>query len=172
MAVRSKRLDITAPPAPREEVKNEEETGNTPADLSKSVKIEDAPVEITLKEEKKAEKTEEKPVSEAVGGIFTPSGVPETDNSALEAEIRDILNVQKGKRAVPSLVSFHSARSGADRHVIIDVTDSIIEEAWARYKERKAPFIDEEEFMGILYKILNTDIPRMYRAVAPVRLRK
>lgn len=165
MAVRSKRLDITAPPAPREEVKIEEETGNMPADLSKSVKI--APEEV-----KKVEKTEEKPVSEAVGGIFTPSGVPETDNSALEDEIRTILNVQKGKRAVPSLISFHSARSGADRHVIVDVTDSIIEESWAKYKERKAPFVDEEEFMGILYKILNTDIPRMYRAVAPVRLRK
>ena len=143
---------------------------------------------------KSASESEEPPVEElpgAKGGVFTPpepveepkiekkdgnkpskapKTVKEEPERSVEDELKDILNVQRGKRAVPSLISFYSARSNALRYVIVDVTDSIVSDAWKKYKEM-CPSPDAEEFMGLLYKILNTDVPRMYRAVAPVDLR-
>ena len=147
---------------------------------------EEKPVEIAQETPKKPEK---KPKETEVGsknGVFTP---PETKNAedpgfdptqvpvserAKQAEdaIKDILNVQKGKRAVPTLITFYSANSRAIRHVIVDVTDSIIEEAWAKYKEKMGNYADDEEFMALVYKILDVDIPRMYRAVAHVTLKR
>ena len=100
----------------------------------------------------------------------TPKKAEEGPKTSVEEEMKAILNSQRGKRAVPSLISFYSARSNALRYVIVDVTDSIVEETWAKYCEMTESK-DAEEFMGLLYKILNVDVPRMYRAVAPVDLR-
>ena len=104
---------------------------------------------------------------------FDPNAVVVTDRAKeTEEALKAILNVQKGKRAVPTLVTFYSANSRAIRHVIVDVTDSIVEEAWAKYKEMMGYQADDEEFMGLLYKILDIDIPRMYRAVAHGTLKR
>ena len=154
--------------------------------IVKEPEKEETPVEIVQETPKKPEK---KPKETEVGsknGVFTP---PETKNTedpgfdptqvtiselAKQSEdaIKGILNVQKGKRAVPTLITFYSANSRAIRHVIVDVTDSIIEEAWAKYKEVMGNYADDEEFMAMVYKILSIDIPRMYRAVAPVVLKR
>lgn len=97
--------------------------------------------------------------------------VPEKELS-VEDELKAILNVPKGKRAVPTFVTFYAARSNALRYVIVDITDSIIEDAWKKYIKIMGHKADEEEFMGLLYKITNTDVPRMYRSVGHVTLKK
>lgn len=196
MTVRSRKLGNTASEAPSETKMTLDDVF---AEAKQTV-IEAEKEEITVKEPEKEEKVEEivketpkKPEKEVkkddVGsknGVFTP---PETKNTedpgfdptavsvtelAKQAEgaIKDILNVQKGKRAVPTLITFYSANSRAIRHVIVDVTDSIIEEAWAKYKEIMGYQADDEEFMALVYKILEVDIPRMYRAVAHVTLKR
>ena len=141
--------------------------------------------ETAMKEAKNPEPTVKEAVfipPEDVHEDFAPTNTPKkvekeekpaknVNESDIMHELRTILNVQRGKRAVPSYVTFFSVRSNAYRHVIIDVTDSIIEEAWLKYQEM-APAVDEEEFLGMVYSILEVDVPRMYRAVAPVVLKR
>ena len=183
MTVRSKRLDVNV-------VKNDEKTLDDVFDEAFAVTKETEITEFVPKKEKigakdgvfepkpvvkeeKIEKIEEKEPEETGNQPFDPPNAPMPDKKlSVEDEMRAILNTQKGKRAVPSLVTFFSVRSNAQRHVIVDVTDSIMEETWAKYKEIKGFEADEEEFMTFVYKILDVDIPRMYRAVAPVVLKK
>ena len=145
----------------------------------KSRKLEVRPVEIDEDALKKAiEETEE-----AIETPLTVEKQPEEDKieeklpeNSPEEDIQEaltaILDVQRGKRAVPSLITFFSVRSNAYRHVIVDVTDSLVEDSWAKYLALAGQKADEEDFMALLYKILNTDVPRMYRAVAPVTLKR
>lgn len=109
---------------------------------------------------------------EVLSDEFVEKSQNSVENPSLEAVLTEILNVPKGKRAVPTFVTFYAARSNAQRHVIVDVVDSVIEEAWAKYVEIKGYEADEEEFMGLLYKITNSDVPRMYRSVGYVTLKK
>lgn len=196
MTVRSRKLGNPVSETPVEPKKTLDDVF---AEAKQTV-IEAEKEEITVKEPEKEEKIEEiveeppkKPENKVknadVGsknGVFTPPEVknaedPGFDPTAVpvselakqaEGAIKDILNVQKGKRAVPTLITFYSANSRAIRHVIVDVTDSIIEEAWAKYKEIMGYHADDEEFMALVYKILEVDIPRMYRAVAHVTLKR
>lgn len=80
-----------------------------------------------------------------------------------------ILDVQRGKRTVPTLVSF--SVTGGIRYVIVDVNVNLVEDAWKEYKADRRDKSNPEEFMDMLYKILHTSIPRMYRAVAPIHLK-
>lgn len=182
MSPRGKKLDVKPTPMVEntldnvfntmlEEAKESEKVENTSNNIQIGAKdgVFEPPKVV---EEPKIVENDEK-VAEETGNA--PGDYPNSQNRenvvSVVDELTAILNVQRGKRAVPSLITFFSARSNAYRHVIVDVTDSIVEEAWKKYKEM-CPNVDEEEFMGIIYKILNTDVPRMYRAVAPVTLKK
>ncbi len=171
MTVRGKKLDIRPSETSEKEEKTEEnffeqafQQASMPKDDENPIKT----VEIGEKSVKPALKIEEETGNKP---FDAPNAVILDKKPSVEEELKVILTVQRGKRAVPTLITFFSARSNAYRHVIVDVTDSIVEDAWVRYKEL-CPSPDEEEFMGLVYKILNTDIPRMYRAVATVTLKK
>lgn len=103
-----------------------------------------------------------------------PKEAPVTANvhrsmDVVDFEIVDIVSAQRGKRAVPSLIKFKTFSNNI-RYVIVDVNDSVVKEAWAAYKAKHGNDANAEVFMAMMYKILDVEVPRMHRAVAPVDL--
>lgn len=90
-------------------------------------------------------------------------------NPSLREEMKAILNVKKGKRAVPTRVTYYSQYSRSKRWVIIDVNNYLLSEAWKVYKE-KSEDKDPDVFMATVYDLLQVEIPRMYVAVAEIEL--
>lgn len=87
----------------------------------------------------------------------------------VRAEMAKILSPQKGKRAVPTLISFESSYAHARRWVIIDINNVLLEEAWNCWKRHG--YHDDELFLDTIYKITKIEVPRMFRVVATLDLK-
>lgn len=85
----------------------------------------------------------------------------------LKSILTRILSVEKGKRSIPTLVSYTSRSTDTKRYVIIDVNYIVLDDAWTVYCEYDT---DPEKFLGMVYDILDIAVPRMYRGVAPLSL--
>lgn len=85
----------------------------------------------------------------------------------LKSMLTRILSVEKGKRSIPTLVSYTSRSTDTKRYVIIDVNYIVLDDAWTVYCEYDT---DPEKFLGMVYDILDIAVPRMYRGVAPLSL--
>ena len=85
----------------------------------------------------------------------------------LKSMLTRILSVEKGKRSIPTLVSYTSRSTDTKRFVIIDVNYMVLDDAWTVYCEYDT---DPEKFLGMVYDILDIAVPRMYRGVAPLSL--
>lgn len=96
---------------------------------------------------------------------FTGDSVTDED---LYKELVDILSPQKGKRAVPTKVRFWSRYAQAWRHVIIDVNEYLLADAYRCWLAHGRT--DDEEFLDHVYKIAKLDVPRMFRVVADLDL--
>jgi len=95
--------------------------------------------------------------------------LPDTRKPEIRAALVEILNIQKGKRDIPTEVKYYSKYARADRVVIIDVNVNLLDEAWRKYCSMD-PEADPEIFLSTVYSILKLEVPRMYRAVATLRL--
>ena len=80
-----------------------------------------------------------------------------------------VLNAPKGKRAVPTLVSYNNVWTGERRYLIIDVSEPLLRTAWDRWRAATGQ-TDPEVFIGDVCHVLDTDYPRMYRTVVPLDL--
>lgn len=72
----------------------------------------------------------------------------------------------RDKHAVPTLVTWRTGR--LDRHVIVDVPEERLRRAWEWWSANVNG--DAERFLGVVYAVLQCDVPRMYRAVGNLRL--
>lgn len=104
-------------------------------------------------------------VIEPTGDGFTGDSVTDED---LYKELVNILSPQKGKRAVPTKIRFWSRYAQAWRHVIIDVNEYLLIDAYKCWLAHGKT--DDEEFLDHVYKITKVDVPRMFRVVADLDL--
>ena len=79
------------------------------------------------------------------------------------------LDVPKGKRAVPTLVSYRNVWTGEKRFLIIDVPEPVLRTAWDEWRFATGG-TDPEVFIGDVCSVLETDYPRLYRNVVPLDL--
>lgn len=142
----------------------------------------EAPEEVATAPEM-LEKTSEMPEMILETPVEAPEEAPEPAKEAekaseegempaegdLKAGLSSILCVKKGKRDVPTLIMYHSAYARADRYVIVDINNNLLEDAWRFYKAN-APDKDPEVFLATVYEICRHEVPRMYRAVGTLKL--
>ena len=83
--------------------------------------------------------------------------------------LRRVLDVPKGKRDVPTLISYRNQWTGVKRHLIIDVAEPVLRTAWDEWRTCTGQ-TDPEVFIGDVCAVLDTDYPRMYRTVVPLDL--
>lgn len=91
--------------------------------------------------------------------MHTPKDIPDS--------VRRILSVPKGKYDVPTFITYR--RNGIRRHVIVDIGEPVIKEAWREWC-RYNPSADPEAFLLVVYSLTRHEIPRLYRAVGEVEL--
>lgn len=91
--------------------------------------------------------------------MHTPKDIPDS--------VRRILSVPKGKYDVPTFITYR--RNGIKRHVIVDIGEPVIKEAWAEWC-RFNPSADPEAFLLVVYSLTRHEIPRLYRAVGEAEL--
>ena len=99
--------------------------------------------------------------------VTTPETVPSPQ--AGKDVLRRVLDVPKGKRAVPTLVSYRNVWTGEKRFLIIDVPEPVLRTAWSEWKAATGQ-TDPEVFIGDVCSVLDTDYPRLYRNVVPLDL--
>ena len=97
------------------------------------------------------------------GNASSGGGTQETFNDSL----RRILRVPRARGSVPTLVRY---KEGVfQRYFILDVDGDVFRKAWSHYKANAAD-PNPVAFVHLVINILETDFPRMYRAVAYVPL--
>ena len=99
--------------------------------------------------------------------VTTPETVPSPQ--AGKDVLRRVLDVPKGKRAVPTLVSYRNVWTGEKRFLIIDVPEPVLRTAWDEWRFATGG-TDPEVFIGDVCSVLETDYPRLYRNVVPLDL--
>ena len=99
--------------------------------------------------------------------VTTPETVPSPQ--AGKDVLRRVLDVPKGKRAVPTLVSYRNVWTGEKRFLIIDVPEPVLRTAWDEWRAATGQ-TDPEVFIGDVCSVLDTDYPRLYRNVVPLDL--
>ena len=118
------------------------------------------------------------PSTETIGQIVIPDDpmtptvtTPETVPSPQAGKdvLRRVLDVPKGKRAVPTLVSYRNVWTGEKRFLIIDVPEPVLRTAWGEWRAATGQ-TDPEVFIGDVCSVLDTDYPRLYRNVVPLDL--
>ena len=97
------------------------------------------------------------------------SPAPAFDPASGRDVLRRVLDVPKGKRAVPTLVSYRNVWTGEKRFLIIDVPEPVLRTAWDEWRFATGG-TDPEVFIGDVCSVLETDYPRLYRNVVPLDL--
>lgn len=97
------------------------------------------------------------------------SPAPAFDPASGRDVLRRVLDVPKGKRAVPTLMSYRNVWTGEKRFLIIDVPEPVLRTAWDEWRFATGG-TDPEVFIGDVCSVLETDYPRLYRNVVPLDL--
>lgn len=126
---------------------------------------EPAPVPTTATTPEPTSITVTEPMPESTPTITMDAPAPETGREVL----RRVLDVPKGKRAVPTLLSYRNVWTGEKRFIIIDVPEPVLRTAWSAWREATGQN-DPEVFIGDVCSVLETDYPRLYRNVVPLEL--
>lgn len=104
-------------------------------------------------------------VTLAEGPVETPSAP--SDITDIVSSVRKLICIPRTRGAVPALISYKEGI--LKRYCILDVDGENLRKAWSLYKARSAA-PNPADFVHMVINILNTDFPRMYRAVYPVPL--
>lgn len=84
-------------------------------------------------------------------------------------ELRDIVGVPKLKSQVPTLVRFPDRETGALRTVIVDIGEPILSAGWDYYR-RTVPGATPSDYLEEVRAVTRSDVPRLYKVVAELRL--
>lgn len=84
-------------------------------------------------------------------------------------ELRDIIGVPKLKSQVPTLVRFPDRETGALRTVIVDIGEPLLSAGWDYYR-RTVPDAAPSDYLEEVRAVTRSDVPRLYKVVAELRL--
>jgi len=104
------------------------------------------------------EEIEEEAPPKLVPKALTPAG--EAD---LIDELTRTLKVPKTKDSI-MVFSMYTIGDFNRRYFLLDVDGTAYRKAWSIFKERTGT-ADQVKFLELVYQILNTDMPRLHRAV-------
>lgn len=93
----------------------------------------------------------------------TRADAPGTSDADIVRELTAILKVPKARDSV-MVFSMYSTRDFNRRYFLLDVDGNAYRRAWVRYKELSGGD-DPVHFLELVYRILNTDLPRLHRNV-------
>lgn len=136
----------------------------TPAQEIDGITIE-PPIPEAVAEPEPAEEMTDDPA------VLTPSETPTVTVAFEEEELRRILCVPKMKRQVPTLVRFREDGQVPVRSVLVDIGEPILRAGWEYYRSTNVN-ASVQDYMGLVYEITQTRLPRMYRVVAELDLTK
>ena len=123
--------------------------------------MEDAPVVETPA---KADAPEEKAPEEAAHAVRTRKGpLTAEEMDDLVADMTVMLKVPKTRDAI-MVFSMYTVSEFNRKYFLLDVDGTAYRRAWNLFKERTGT-TDAVTFLEIVYRILNTDMPRLHRAV-------
>ncbi len=94
------------------------------------------------------------------------SSAPSDVNTVIKG-IKDLICIPRSRGAVPALISYKDGF--LKRYCIVDVDGENLQKAWEFYKAKSVD-PNPADFVHRVITILNTDFPRMYRAVTFVPL--
>ena len=97
-----------------------------------------------------------------------PASAP-VDMDALRAELVRVMGVPKPKGQVPTLVTYSPKGTKVARHILVDIGEPMLKEAWGIYRAN-VEGAEAEDFLLIVFDITEREIPRMYRTVAKLSL--
>ena len=136
---------------------------------SSSPSTEPAPVSMTSTAPESTSLTETIVIPDDPMTPTVTSPAPAFDPASGRDVLRRVLDVPKGKRAVPTLVSYRNVWTGEKRFLIIDVPEPVLRTAWDEWRFATGG-TDPEVFIGDVCSVLETDYPRLYRNVVPLDL--
>ena len=157
----------TLPEAPQETPKE------TPTEQSEELVLE-APTD-TLAEPPAPPVPAQAPLPEAPAKVAKPPAPAPLPASApvgmdaLRAELVRVMGVPKPKGQVPTLVTYSPKGTKVARHILVDIGEPMLKEAWGIYRAN-VEGAEAEDFLLIVFDITEREIPRMYRTVAKLSL--
>ena len=166
---RSEKAPETAPEAPEEVLQTSQTVPEAPESVTLTLDVPPKAQEEVEKAPEEAPKATETVEKAPETPEETPEDASKADKGAIREGMKAILCVKKGKRDVPTEISYYSEYCRADRYVIVDINRNLLAEAWAYYCANRDDK-DPEVFLATVYDICKVDIPRMYRAVGRLRL--
>jgi hypothetical protein len=101
------------------------------------------------------------------GADLPSESAPSDREVSFRDRLKEIISVPRGKGSVPVLASYKM--DFFERYFILDLDGDAFRKAWNIYKAEKGN--DPVGFVQAIINILETDFPRMYRAVDYVPLR-
>ena len=155
--------------APRRSKKVTEVSEDAVPITSSSPSTEPAPVSMTSTAPDSTSLTETIVIPDDPMTPTITSPAPAFDPASGRDVLRRVLDVPKGKRAVPTLVSYRNVWTGEKRFLIIDVPEPVLRTAWDEWRFATGG-TDPEVFIGDACSVLETDYPRLYRNVVPLDL--
>ena len=155
--------------APRRSKKVTEVSEDAVPITSSSPSTEPAPVSMTSTAPDSTSLTETIVIPDDPMTPTITSPAPAFDPASGRDVLRRVLDVPKGKRAVPTLVSYRNVWTGEKRFLIIDVPEPVLRTAWDEWRFATGG-TDPEVFIGDVCSVLETDYPRLYRNVVPLDL--
>ena len=155
--------------APRRSKKVTEVSEDAVPITSSSPSTEPAPVSMTSTAPDSTSLTDTIVIPDDPMTPTVTSPAPAFDPASGRDVLRRVLDVPKGKRAVPTLVSYRNVWTGEKRFLIIDVPEPVLRTAWDEWRFATGG-TDPEVFIGDVCSVLETDYPRLYRNVVPLDL--
>ena len=119
--------------------------------------IDDVSELATVKEDAMVEEEPEAPPK------LKPKKLTADEEAQLIADLTATLKVPKTKDAI-MVFSMYTIGDFNRRYFLLDVDGVAYRRAWAMFKERTGT-TDSVRFLGLVNQILNTDMPRLHRAV-------
>ena len=98
----------------------------------------------------------------------SPSSVPQP-RAYSRAELKAIVGKPRIKGQVPTLVRFRDDGQVPIMTVLVDIGEPLLREGW-EYFHRAIPDSDPSDYLGEIYELTQTDVPRLWKVVAELRL--
>lgn len=98
----------------------------------------------------------------------SPSPIPQP-RAYSRAELKAIVGKPRIKGQVPTLVRFRDDGQVPIMTVLVDIGEPLLREGW-EYFHRAIPDSDPSDYLGEIYELTQTDVPRLWKVVAELRL--
>ena len=111
---------------------------------------------------------ESKPRPSVGRTCVSPSSIPQP-RAYSRAELKAIVGKPRIKGQVPTLVRFRDSSQVPIMTVLVDIGEPLLREGW-EYFHRAIPDSDPSDYLGEIYELTQTEVPRLWKVVAELRL--